>query len=101
MPARQPSQGDHVLTITPDQMSSAASYLTREMGDGYRIDGIESPTRAVSAFHAVAPDGSRFTILTDRWGNRRIVNTHHVQGAERTAYIAPAVAALHAEAVRP
>ena len=92
-----------MLSITPDQMASAGGYISREWGDyGYRIEEIESPTRAVTVFHVVASDGSRFTVLADKWGNCRHVDTHEFGGyqrAERSAFLVSAVAAMHANAV--
>jgi hypothetical protein len=65
------------MYLTPDQMSAAAGYISDEWGDyGYRITGIESPTRAVSAFRVVASDGSRFTVFADRYGNCDYLDTH-------------------------
>lgn len=92
-----------MLSISPDQLASAGSYIAREWGDyGYRIEEIESPTRAVSAFHVVASDGSRFTVLADKWGNVRHLDTHEFGGyarAERSEFLTSAVAAMHANAV--
>jgi hypothetical protein len=65
-----PAVGTHALSITPDQLASAGSYITHEWGGyGYRIERIESPTRRVSLFHVVASDGSRFIVAADCWGN--------------------------------
>jgi len=62
------------MSVTPDQLSSLGSYIAREWGDyGYRIEGIESPTAAVSVAHVCASDGSRFDVMGDRWGNCRAV----------------------------
>ena len=59
-----------MLSISPDQLSAAGSYVSREWGDyGYSIEGIESPTHAVSLFHVRYLDGSRFVIAADKWGN--------------------------------
>jgi hypothetical protein len=86
-----------MLSITPDQLSSAGSYIARNWGDyGYRIENIESPTRAVSVFHVVASDGSRFAVVADKWGNCRDVDTHNCPAA------AVALAMdMHAAAVAP
>ena len=63
-----------MLSITPDQMAAAGSYVAREYGDcGYSFEQIESPTRRVSLFHVVAGDGSRFIVAADRYGNVRTV----------------------------
>lgn len=60
------------LSLTPDQMSAAASYLIREWGEyGYTIEAIECPTYKVALFRIRHSDGSRFTIATDKWGNSR------------------------------
>ena len=66
------------MSVTPDQMASVGSYISREWGDyGYRIEGIESPTYAVSVFRVVASDGARFSVLVDRWSNCRYLDTHN------------------------
>ena len=65
------------LSVTPDQLSAAGSYIIRNWGDiGYRVEAVESPTRRVTVFRVVASDGSRFTVLTDKWGNSRDLDTH-------------------------
>jgi hypothetical protein len=89
------------LSITPDQLASAGSYIAREWGDyGYRIEEIESPTRAVSLFHVVAGDGSRFTVLCDKWGNVAHADTHeYTASADRLAALMPRIAGMHANAV--
>ena len=59
-----------MLSITPDQMAAAGSYIARNWGDcGYRVEQAESPTHRVSLFHVVASDGSRFIVAADKWGN--------------------------------
>lgn len=90
-----------MLSIKPDQLASAGAYIARAWGDyGYSIEEIESPTRAVSAFHVVASDGSRFTVLADKWGNCRHVDTHALTAAaDRSAFLVSAVSAMHANAV--
>lgn len=66
------------LRIKADQLSAGAAYLSREWGEcGYTITGVESPTAYVALLRVCASDGSRFTILADRWGNCRSVDTHH------------------------
>lgn len=61
-----------MLSLTCDQMSAAAAYLSRNWGDcGYRIEAIEQATYAVALFRVVHADGSRFTIAADKWGNCR------------------------------
>jgi hypothetical protein len=89
-----------MLNITPDQLGSAGSYIAREWGDyGYRIEDIESPTRAVSLFHVCASDGSRFTVAVDKWGNARYQDTHeHTASDARLAALAPLVKEMHASA---
>ena len=65
------------MSVTADQMSSAAGYLVREWGDyGYRFEGIETRTYAVSVFRVVCSDGGRFAIIADKWGNTRHLDTH-------------------------
>jgi len=88
-----------MLWITPDQMSAAGSYIAHEWGDyGYRIEEIESPTSAVSVFHVVASDGSRFTVLVDKWGNARYEDTHHCTTLGRRAVLEPIWREMHANA---
>ena len=89
-----------MLSITPDQLSAAGSYIAREWGDyGYRIEGIESPSRVVSLFYVCASDGSRFTVAVDRWSNCRHLDTHGMSLAERSAAVAPVVAEMTAKAI--
>jgi hypothetical protein len=65
------------MSVTADQMSSAAGYLVKNWGDyGYRFEGIETRTHAVSVFRAVASDGGRFAIVADKWGNCQHHDTH-------------------------
>jgi hypothetical protein len=65
------------MSVTADQMSSAAGHLTRNWGDyGYRFEGIETRTGAVSVFRVVVSDGGRFSIVADKWGNCRHLDTH-------------------------
>ena len=65
------------MSVTADQMSSAAGYLTSNWGDyGYRFEGIETRTYAVSVFRVACSDGGRFTIIADKWGNTRHLDTH-------------------------
>lgn len=60
------------VSITTDQMASAASYISRNWGDyGYRITGIRSETHVVACFEVRSSDGSTFTVLADKWGNCR------------------------------
>ena len=64
------------MSVTADQMSSAASYLIRNWGDyGYRFEGIETRTFAVSVFRVSCSDGGRFSIVADKWGNTRHLDT--------------------------
>ena len=66
------------MSVSPDQLASAGSYVAREWGDyGYRFTGIESPASHVSVFRVQASDGSRFTVLVDRWSNCRHLDTHN------------------------
>ena len=90
-----------MLSITPDQLSAAGSYIAREWGDyGYRIEAIESPTRAVSVFHVVCSDGGRFIVAADKWGNTRgPVESHGYETPERTEALAALVAEMHERAV--
>lgn len=87
------------VSVTPDQLASAGSYIARGWGDwGYRIEEIETPALGrVSLFHVVASDGSRFTVLADRWGNCRHADTHAFGGydrAGRLAALAPVIAEM-------
>jgi hypothetical protein len=88
-----------MLSITPDQLGSAGSYIAREWGDyGYRIEEIESPSARVSLFHVCASDGSRFTVLVDKWGQCRHADTHKFggyQGTERLAELMPLITEMH------
>jgi hypothetical protein len=79
-----------MLSLSPDQMASAGSYIARNWGDfGYSIEEIESPGLGrVSLFHVVANDGSRFTVLADRWGNVRHADTHSFGGYDRSGRLA-------------
>lgn len=82
------------MSVTCDQMSSAAGYLAREWGDyGYRFTGILSPTSAVSVFSVRHSDGSEFAIAADKWGNCAALPD---DGEERAAKIR----AMHANAVQ-
>lgn len=83
-----------MLSIAPDQLSAAGSYIAREWGDyGYRIEAIESPTGRVSVFRVCASDGSRFSVLADRYGNTRYLDTHNGD-----AGLADLVSDMHAKA---
>ena len=85
------------MSVTADQMSSAAGYLTREWGDyGYRFEGIETRTFAVSVFRVVCGDGGRFSIVADKWGNTRHLDTHI--GDEGLSEL---VMAMHERATQP
>jgi hypothetical protein len=65
------------MSVTPDQMASAGSYISHNWGDyGYRIEGVQTRTYAVTVFRVCASDGSRFTVLADKWGNCRYLDTH-------------------------
>ena len=88
------------MCITPDQLSAAGSYISREWGDyGYRIEGIETHTRAVTVFRVVASDGGRFSVLADKWGNCRYLEQRSHD--ERNAGLPELVAEMHAKAVAP
>ena len=91
------------VSISPDQMSAAGSYIAREWGDyGYTIEGVESPTHAVSLFHVRAADGARFIVAADKWGNTGgPVDSHGYESPERTAALGALVAEMHAKAVAP
>lgn len=82
------------LRITPDQMAAAGSYISHEWGDyGYSIEGVESPSQRVSVFRVVASDGGRFSVLADRYGNCRHLDTHNGDDG-----LAELVAEMHAKA---
>lgn len=88
-----------MLSITPDQLAAAGGYISRTWGDyGYRIEGIESATYAVSLFHVCASDGSRFIVAADRWGNCRYTDSHGYETPERTAALSALVTEMHATA---
>ena len=83
------------MSITPDQLASAGSYISHEWGDyGYRIEAIESRTSAVAVFSVCASDGSRFAIAADRWGNCQMLPDG--AAVQRTA-----IRDMHAIAVNP
>ena len=85
------------MSVTADQMSSAAGYLRENWGDyGYRFEGIETRTYAVSVFRVVVSDGGRFSIVADKWGNTRHLDTHG--GDEGLGEL---VAEMHEVATRP
>ena len=82
------------LSITVDQLASVAGYIAREWGDyGYTIEGIESPTHAVSLFHVRHSDGSRFIVAADKWGNCQ-------KAADSPGYVSEALEAELAGVVR-
>ena len=86
------------MSVTADQMSSAVGYLVKNWGDyGYRFEGIESPSFAVSVFRVVCSDGGRFAIVADKWGNARHLDTH----ADNEAALAGLVREMHANATSP
>ena len=91
-----------MLSISPDQLSAAGSYISHEWGDyGYRIEAIESPTHAVSLFHVCASDGSRFIVAADKWGNTGgPLDSQGYGHAEpgQAAALADLVAEMHAKA---
>ena len=83
------------MSVTADQLSSAAGYLTRNWGAcAYRFEGIESPTHAVSVFRVVASDGGRFAIVADKWGNCSHFDTHNGD-----AGLAEVIREMHVKAV--
>ena len=91
------------VNVGIEQVMAAASYIQREWGDyGYRIEAVESPTRAVSLFHVVASDGGRFIVAADKWGNTGgPVGSHGYDSPERTAALTELVSEMHAQAVAP
>lgn len=85
------------MSVTADQLSSAAGYLVRNWGDyGYRFEGIESPSGAVSVFRVVCSDGGRFSIVADKWGNCAHLDTHGGDDG-----LAELVSQMHAKATAP
>ena len=85
------------MSVSPDQLASAGSYISHEWGDyGYRIEAVETWTGAVSVFRVVASDGGRFSVLVDRWSNCRYLDTHGSDDG-----LAELVAEMHAHAVTP
>jgi hypothetical protein len=85
-----------MLSITPDQMAAAGSYIARSWGDfGYSIEKIESPTNRVSLFHVVASDGSRFIVAADRYGNCRYADSHGYKAPAREAAVSAMVVEMH------
>jgi hypothetical protein len=85
------------MSVTADQMASAAGHLTRNWGDyGYRFEGIETRTHAVSVFRVACSDGGRFSIVADKRVNCSHLDTH---GGD--AGLAELVAEMHAKATAP
>ncbi len=85
------------MSVTADQMSSAAGYLVRNWGDyGYRFEAIETRTYAVSVFRVVCSDGGRFSIVADKWGNTSHLDTHNSD-----AGLDELVSEMHAKATAP
>ena len=85
------------MSVSPDQMASAGSYIAHNWGDyGYRVEGIETRTHAVSVFRVCASDGGRFSVIVDRWSNCRHLDTH-----SGDAGLSELVAEMHAKAVAP
>ena len=85
------------MSVTADQLSSAAGHLRDNWGDyGYRFEGIETLTYAVSVFRVCASDGSRFAILADKWGNTAHLDTHSSDEG-----LHELVMGMHAKATRP
>jgi hypothetical protein len=83
------------MNVTADQMSSAAGHLVRNWGDyGYRFEGIETCTYAVSVFRVVCSDGGRFAIVADKWGNVAHLDTH----TDNEVALADLVRDMHAKA---
>lgn len=82
------------ISVTPDQLASAGSYISHEWGDyGYRVEAIETRTFSVSVFRVCASDGARFAVITDKWGNCRYLDTHNSD-----AGLDELVADMHAKA---
>ena len=72
-----------MISIAPDALASLANYVAREWGDyGYRFTGFETYGNATAGF-VTCSDGSRFTVLVDRWSNLRDVDTHSAPDAWR------------------
>ena len=83
-----------MISVSPDQLASAGSYITREWGDhGYRVEEITSPTHAVSVFSVVCMVGSRFAVAADRWGNCDVLPDEAKARAAK-------IRAMHAHAVQ-
>jgi hypothetical protein len=88
------------LDITPDQLAAVGGYIARQWGDyGYTIEGIESPTHAVSLFHVRYMDGSRFIVAADKWGNcQKAGDSPGYVGQELEAELAGVVRVMHIHA---
>lgn len=85
------------MSVTPDQLASAGSYIAHNWADyGYRIEGIETRTHAVTVFRVVASDGGRFSVVADKWGECRDLDTHNGD-----AGLDELVREMHAKAVAP
>ena len=90
------------LSITPDQLSAAGSYIARNWSaEGYVIENITAPIRRVTLFHVRASDGSRFTVAADSWGNCRHMSDADYPPAERAGVLIDLVRDMHAKAVAP
>jgi hypothetical protein len=86
-----------MLSITPDQLSAAGSYIAHNWGDyGYRIELVESPTHRIALFHVCASDGSRFIVAGDRYGNCRYTDSHGYETPERAAALDALVTEMEA-----
>lgn len=73
-----------MISVTPDQLAAAGSYIAHEWGDyGYRVEEITSPTHAVSVFAIVCTDGSRFAIAADRWSNCAVLPDDPAERTEK------------------
>lgn len=87
------------LSITPDQLSAAGGYISRNWGaEGYVIENITAPIRRVTLFHVRASDGSRFVVAADSWGNCRHMSHADHEPAERTGVLIDLVRDMHAKA---
>ena len=55
--------------VSPDALSAAACFVAREYGFGYRIGLVGTIGARHGVLEVSAPDGSRFRLVSDAYGN--------------------------------
>ncbi len=58
----------HEVTMTPEAMIAAASYVRDQYVSSTRLT-VETVTVSLSVFHCSASDGSKWQVISDRYGN--------------------------------